>query len=89
LASPRVARHARVRHDGGDPPPGKPRDAPKKDAHKTTPQLIRWSIQEVRRIAIRLAQRKIQPARIIAWSTWRRAHQAAAKRAHIQSKEQL
>ena len=43
-----------------------------------TPSLIRWSIQEVRRIAIRLARKRIQPAHIIAWSFWRRAHQAAA-----------
>jgi hypothetical protein len=51
--------------------------------------LIRWSIQEVRRIAIRLAQRRIQPAHVIAWSLWRRAHQAAARKAHIKSKTQL
>jgi len=30
-----------------------------------------------------VAQRRIQPAYIIAWSCWRRAHQAAARRAHI------
>jgi len=89
LASPRVARHARVRDDGRDPSPGEPCTAPKKDADATTPPLIRWSIQEVRRIAIRLAQRRIQPAHIIAWSTWRRAHQAAARHAHIQSRTQL
>ncbi|MET4177423.1 hypothetical protein ABIB95_008613, partial [Bradyrhizobium sp. LA2.1] len=29
------------------------------------------------------------PARIIAWSFWRRAHQAAAQRAHVKSKRQL
>ena len=56
---------------------------------ETTLELIRWSIQEVRRIAIRLAQRRIQPARIIAWSCWRRAHQASAQRTHIQAKTQL
>ena len=48
--------------------------------------LIRWSIQEVRRIAIRLAQRRINPAHIITWPTWRRAHQAAAWHAHITRK---
>jgi hypothetical protein len=42
--------------------------------------LIRWSIQEVRRIAIRLARKRIQPAHIIAWSLRRRAHQAVAQR---------
>jgi len=52
---------------------------------KKKPQLIRWSIQEIRRIA----QRQINPTRVIAWSLWRRAHQAAAKRAHQKSKSQL
>ena len=47
--------------------------------------LIRWSIQEIRRIAIKLAQRRIQPAHVIAWSLWRRAHQAEARRAHLKS----
>jgi len=88
MASPRIARHARVCDDGRDPSPGKPGAAPKKNAD-ATPPLIRWSIQEVRRIAIRLAQRRIQPPHIIAWSTWRRAHQAAARRAHINRKAQL
>jgi hypothetical protein len=36
--------------------------------------LIRWSIQEIRRIATKLAQRRIESARIIARSFWRRAH---------------
>jgi hypothetical protein len=51
--------------------------------------LIRWSVQEIRRIAVRLAQRKIQPAHVIAWSLWRRAHQAEARKAHIKKKMQL
>jgi phosphohistidine phosphatase SixA len=51
--------------------------------------MIRWSIQEVRRIANKLAQRRIRPTHIIAWSCWRRAHQAIAQEAHIQSKMQL
>jgi hypothetical protein len=48
--------------------------------------LIRWSIQEIRRIVIKLEQRRIQPAHIIAWSLWRRAHQAEARRAHLKKK---
>ena len=48
--------------------------------------MIRWSVQEIRRIAGKLAQRRIQPATIIAWSLWRRAHQAAARRAHAAGK---
>jgi hypothetical protein len=51
--------------------------------------MIRWSVQEIRRVAMRLAQRRIQPAFVIAWSAWRRAHQAAAQRAHIKQKAQL
>jgi hypothetical protein len=51
--------------------------------------LIRWSIQEIRRIATRLAQRRIHPAFVIAWSTWRRAHQAEARKAHLKRKLQL
>src|SRR6266571_2990791 len=54
-----------------------------------TPSLIRWSIQEVRRIAVRLARKRIQPAHVIAWSLWRRAHQAVAQRAHLKAKRQL
>jgi hypothetical protein len=51
--------------------------------------LIRWSAQEIRRVAARLARRQIEPATVIAWSLWRRAHQAAAQQAHITSKMQL
>jgi len=46
-------------------------------------------MQEIRRIAIRMARRRIEPAHIIAWSAWRRAHQAAAQRAHLKIKMQL
>jgi hypothetical protein len=46
-------------------------------------------VQEVRRIAVRLAQRRIEPALIIAWSLWRRAHQAAAQRSHTKRRMQL
>jgi hypothetical protein len=46
-------------------------------------------VQEIRRIAMRLAQQQIQPAHVIAWSLWRRAHQAAAQQAHLRSRKQL
>jgi hypothetical protein len=64
---------------------------PKKQAanREDASDLIDWSVQEIRRVATRLAQRRIQPAHIIAWSLWRRAHQAAAKRAHLKRKTQL
>ncbi len=96
LASPRFAGDARLRHDGGDPPSrqsgcAKKNATPNQDKNKdvTTQSLIRWSIQEVRRIATRLARKRIQPAHIIAWSLWRRAHQAAAQRAHFKAYKQL
>ncbi|MGB5084695.1 MAG: hypothetical protein WBO09_08795 [Methylocystis silviterrae] len=47
------------------------------------------AIQEVGRIATRLAQKRIRPEFVIVWSLWRRAHQADAKRAHVKSKLQL
>jgi hypothetical protein len=46
-------------------------------------------VQEIRRVAMRLAQRRIHPAHVITWSLWRRAHQAAAQNAHIKRKSQL
>jgi hypothetical protein len=54
-----------------------------------TPFLIRWSIQEIRRTAMKLAQRRIPLAHILAWSSWRRAHQANARKAHLRKKLQL
>jgi hypothetical protein len=38
---------------------------------------------------MRLAQRRIRPAHVIAWSLWRRTHQAIARDAHIQRRSQL
>jgi len=53
------------------------------------PPLSLWSVQEIRRIAIRLAQRQFKPAHIIAWLIWRRVHQASARRAHLNAAAQL
>jgi hypothetical protein len=71
--------------------PGERAHAPKNPnpACSKAPDLIRWSVQELRRIAVRLAQRRIQPAYVIAWSVWRRTHQAAAQRSHLKRKTQL
>jgi hypothetical protein len=71
--------------------PGECAHAPKNPdpARSEAPDLIRWSVQELRRIAIRIAQRRIQPAYVIAWSVWRRAHQADALRSHLKRKTQL
>jgi hypothetical protein len=46
-------------------------------------------VQEIRRVASRLAQRQIKPAAVIAWSLWRRAHQAAAQQSHLKRNVQL
>src|ERR1700677_899782 len=96
LASSCLARHARLRHDGRNPAScechAAPKNEPPKDHvkdHKASSPLIRWSVQEIRRIAIRLAQRQINPAHVIAWSVWRRAHQAIARKAHIKRNRQL
>jgi len=40
-------------------------------------------MQEIRRIAIRLARKQIHPEYVITWSLWRRAHQAEARRAYL------
>jgi hypothetical protein len=83
------AMKAAIRHRANPVLPKKA--APNHSINKSiaTPSLIRWSMQEVRRIATRLARKRIQPAHIIAWSFWRRAHQAAAQRAHFKAKRQL
>lgn len=83
MASSRFAGPARVRDDGRYPSQSEPIIAPKKNA-QAAPALIRCSVKEIRRIALRLAQRRIDPNYIIAWSLWRRAHQA-----HLRSKAQL
>jgi hypothetical protein len=51
--------------------------------------MVRWSIQEIRRLAGRLAQRRIEPAFAIAWSVWRRCHQAMVQQAHLKRALQL
>ena len=74
-----------------DPPPRERAHTPKNPdpARPEAPDLIRWSVQELRRIAMRLTQQRIQPAYVIAWSSWRRAHQAAAQRSHLKRRTQL
>jgi SRSO17 transposase len=91
LAPPRLAGHAGLRHAGDHPLPRQRAAAPKNPDRPDAdaPDLVRWSVQEIRRIATRLAQRRVRPALIIAWSLWRRAHQAAARRSHLKRKMQL
>ena len=94
LAPPCQPGHAGVRYAGDHSPPREPSGIAKRSARagspadrtppdSCAPSLIRWSLQEVRRIAARLAQRRIRPAHVIAWSLWRRAHQAVAQRPHV------
>ena len=67
-----------------------PGAAPKNEHEGSSARaLIRWSVQEIRRVAMRLTQQRIRPAHAIAWSVWRRAHQAAAREAHIKARPQL
>ena len=68
-------------------PSARPR--PVRGRHRWDRGLVRWSVQEIRRVAVRLNQQPIQPAHIIAWSLWRRAHQAAARTSHLKKKMQL
>jgi SRSO17 transposase len=75
---------AAVRHHANHRPP------PKNEGQGSAGcLLIRWSVQEIRRVAMRLAQRRIRPAHVIAWSLWRRAHQATAREVHIKCRPQL
>lgn len=50
--------------------------APPKNRQERTPPMVRWSMQESRCVADRLTRRRIEPAVVIAWATWRRCHQA-------------
>jgi hypothetical protein len=62
---------------------------PKNPGGRAAPLLVRWSVPEIRRAATRLALRQSEPVFVIAWSAWRRAHQAAAQKAHITHTAQL
>jgi hypothetical protein len=67
VASPRFPGDARLRDDGGDPLSRQSATAKKKERRTTAkkssamPSLIRWSIQEIRRVAIRLARKRTNP----------------------------
>ena len=68
LASSRLARHARICHDGCDPTSGQ--QAAPKNKSSATQDIPPHPLVDpgIRRIAQRLAQNRIQPADIIAWS---------------------
>jgi len=54
---------AAIRYHANDTPPQKTTllDQKTKDT-PPSPPLIGWSVQEIKRIAVRIAQRRIQPA---------------------------
>jgi len=52
-------------------------------------ELLRWSVQEIRRLALKLAQSQLPVERILRWSIFRRSHQATARQAYLKSKTQL
>ena len=59
------------------------------DGTQIGPAVQIYAADHPRDSAVRLAQRRIQPAHVIAWSLWRRAHQAAARRSHLKQRMQL
>jgi hypothetical protein len=78
----------------GDPGPWRQQALATKPPNKSIPKKTRRSIssaaiQEIRRVAQRLARRRIDPAYVIAWSLWRREHQAVAQKFHLKQKSQL
>ena len=47
--------------------------------------LLALTVPEIRRLLVRLLPTKPpDPDRVLAWSLWRRRHQATARRAHYQ-----
>ena len=80
-APSRRAGDAGLRHDGKRP--SQDQRAHRHAEKNITATLVRWSLQEIRPIATRLARQSLEPAHVIACSLRRRAHQAAAHAAHI------
>lgn len=71
---------ARMRRLAGRRPPKR---------HSSPSSQLPWSIQEIRRVAIWLAQRRIKLAFVLAQSAWRRACQATARHAYLRTRMQL
>jgi hypothetical protein len=50
--------------------------------------LLPLTVPDIRRLLVALAWTiPVQPAFVLAWSRWRRRHQARARRAHYQRRE--
>jgi hypothetical protein len=51
--------------------------------------LLPLTVPEVRRLLVALVwTAPVEPGLVLAWSRWRRRHQARARRAHYQRREQ-
>ena len=85
---PCLAGHARLRDDGRRALLGQCRGAQKKPIANTQ-KLIRWSIQELCRLAVKVTQAQIPIPHILRWSVFRRRHQATAYLSRTQTKAQL
>jgi hypothetical protein len=52
--------------------------------------LVPLTVPEVRRLLVALVwTTPVEPGFVLAWSCWRRRHQARARRAHDQRQQQL
>jgi hypothetical protein len=81
-----LTRHTRLRHDVRCPLSCQRHHTEKNEA-QVEKELMRWSVQEIRRLTLKLAQRQLPVASILKWSTFRRTHQAAARDAHLKKKQ--
>ncbi len=61
-----------------------------RSAEKSSRTLIPFTVPEVRRLLVRLLLKHSLPTlEVLAWSAWRRCHQARAKAAHYRRRAQL
>lgn len=61
-------------------------DGPPQKSHAEG-ELIRVSSPEIRRLLVRLLwERPPEPAAVLSWSHWGRAHQAPARRCHFRAR---
>ena len=81
--APTIIEHAGFCREGGHTPQSRPGCAPDEtvEGDRVSPELIRRSMQAIRRELMRLALKRIGPARIIVRSCWRHAHQVHARTA--------
>ncbi|PHY93042.1 hypothetical protein CSR02_13580 [Acetobacter pomorum] len=88
MASACLSGHAGLCRHGKCPVSGKLIET-EKNTTQNTIIVVRWSIQEIRRLVVKLTQRRLPVSHILRWSVFRRTHQASAIRAHSRHKMQL